>query len=100
MNFTKWINEARQPSKGTVQHYAGATLRASRSIGEGPLQEVVARAQEFARDVGEAAGEDAIDTQLESSSYGILAVAYIRCKDYDGLNSTRERFEAAGWKSK
>jgi hypothetical protein len=100
MNFTRWINEARQPSQGTVQPYTGTTLRASRSIGGGPLQEVVARAQEFARDVSEAAGEDAIDTQLESSSYGLLAVAYIRCKDYDELNSTMDRLQAAGWKGK
>lgn len=81
---------------GTVQVYTRGSLKVSRLIGDGSLEEINRKAQKFVDEVSVVATP--IVTQLESNRAGLCVATYIRCHSDEEMKATMQRFKDNGWR--
>lgn len=82
---------------GTVKFWSKWTIKATRLIGGGTVDEVKEKAEKFLHDVqGVAPNADA--PTLEANSAGLCVSLFVRCADMDDVNKTIEAFRQHGWK--
>lgn len=82
---------------GTVNFYSKWTIKVSRLIGGGKVDEVLDNVEKFIQDVSLVSQAD--KPELEANRAGLCVVTFVRCENMQQVDDTIQKFRSHGWRS-